>query len=212
MIYLVPTSVTQAVTELCGRSDVGLMMTPAASKPRLLERAGCAWAADIGCWSRESAFDLGEYIRWLETMRPFNSDCLFATAPDVVGDALRTLDRSADVLPQIRRLGYLAALVAQDGLECCVIPWDAFDVLFVGGTTQWKLSDPAYVLAREAKDRGKWAHMGRVNTGRRFRAALTAGYDSVDGTCVAFGPDRNAPIIRRWLESQWTSPPLTNRA
>ena len=49
---------------------------------------------------------------------------------------------------------YLAALVAQDGLECCVIPWDAFDVLFVGGTTQWKLSDPAYVLVREAK--GSW--------------------------------------------------------
>ena len=63
---------------------------------------------------------------------PFTSRCLFATAPDVVGDAQATL-RRAYMLGWIRYAGLPAALVAQDGLEHLAIPWDDFDALFLGG-------------------------------------------------------------------------------
>ena len=208
MYYLVPTSATRSAIDLCSHPDAGWIMTRASSKPSLLRKTGCVWAADNGCWSRGDDFDLTTYLSWLKAMQPFGATCLFATAPDVVGRALDTWERSRNVLPQIRHLGYQAALVAQDGIENLSVPWAAFDALFVGGTTRWKLSEASYELVRVARNQGKWVHMGRVNTGRRFRAAMLAGCDSVDGTCVIYGPDRNAPIVRGWLDGQRESPAL----
>jgi hypothetical protein len=46
---------------------------------------------------------------------------------------------------------------------------------------------------------GRWTHMGRVNTLRRLRFAFFHGYDSVDGTFLAFGPDVNLPRLLRYL-------------
>ena len=89
------------------------------------------------------------------------------------GDAAATLTRSAPFLPAIRALGYPAALVAQDGLEDLDVPWDDFDVLFIGGSTEWKLGPHARALAAEAKARGKGVHMGRVNSQRRRRKPRT---------------------------------------
>jgi hypothetical protein len=37
------------------------------------------------------------------------------------------------------RLGYPAAFVAQDRWDETATPWDEFDVLFVGGSTEFKL-------------------------------------------------------------------------
>lgn len=159
------------------------------------------WAADTGCYSQGDAFDLTRYLTWLESRRQWRLTCLFATAPDVVGDAEATLARSLPVLPVIRAQGYKAALVAQDGQESLPAPWDAFDCLFVGGTTKWKLSAHAYALVAEARARGKWTHMGRVNSERRLRAARVGGYDSADGTYLAFGPDINTPRLMRWLDT-----------
>jgi hypothetical protein len=105
------------------------------------------------------------------------------------------------VLPELRRRGYRAALVAQDGLEQLPVPWDAFDALFVGGTTAWKLSEAAYGLAAEARRRGKCTHLGRVNAWPRLRMAAVSGYDSADGTTLGFNPGRYIPEIRGWLDT-----------
>jgi hypothetical protein len=51
----------------------------------------------------------------------------------------------------------------------------------------------------EARGRGKWVHMGRVNSLRRLRYAAAIGCDSADGTYLAFGPDTNLPAVRGWL-------------
>lgn len=160
------------------------------------------WAADTGCYSATTSreFDLTAYLKWLEERTCHQQRCLFATAPDIVGDAQATWRRSVDVLPQLRAVGYRAALVAQDGMESMPIEWAAFDCLFVGGTTEWKLSEAAYEIAREAKACGKWLHMGRVNSRRRLVAAAVSGYDSADGTYVAFGPDKNLPKLVSWLD------------
>jgi hypothetical protein len=128
------------------------------------------WAADNGCFGSGYPGDAG-WLRWLERLAEHAGRCLFATAPDVVGHAAATLARSAPHLPTIRGLGYPAALVAQDGLEELGVPWATFDVLFIGGSTAWKLGPGAAGLVGEARQRGKPVHMGRVNTRQRWRYA-----------------------------------------
>jgi hypothetical protein len=49
----------------------------------------------------------------------------------------------------------------------------------------------AHRLGAETKRRGKWLHMGRVNSARRFAIAELMGCDSVDGTYLTYGPDTN---------------------
>ena len=45
---------------------------------------------------------------------------------------------------------------------------------------------------REARRRGKWVHMGRVNGLRRLRIALDFGVDTVDGTSLT-RPGKGVP-------------------
>jgi hypothetical protein len=156
------------------------------------------WVADNGCYGAGYPGH-AKWYGWLSGLVEHAARCRFAVAPDVVADAAATLERSMPWLPRIRELGYPAAFVAQDGLEHLDVPWDAFDVLFVGGSTDWKLGPPARHLVAEAKARGQWVHMGRVNSHRRLRYAAHIGCDSVDGTYVAFGPDRNLRRLLLWL-------------
>jgi hypothetical protein len=165
------------------------------------------WAADTGCYSGKK-YTLKGYLKWLETWRPVHERCLFANAPDVVGNAQMTWGRSMDVLPLIREMGYKAGYVAQDGIWDMDIQWDAFDVLFVGGTTEFKLHERTYELVAEAKRRGKKTHMGRVNSWDRIRAAITGGYDSADGTYICFAPDINIPKTAKWCDFGRTQPLL----
>jgi hypothetical protein len=158
------------------------------------------WAADNGCFATPHRFSEDGYTRWLTRNRDCRQTCLFATAPDVVANARATLDRAVTWLPKLRALGYPAALIAQDGLEAERVPWDAFDALFIGGSTSWKLGRHAARLVGDARRRGKWVHMGRVNSYRRLRLAEAMGCDSVDGTFLAFAPLRNLPVLARWLE------------
>lgn len=174
---------------------IGTIITPKQGN-KLPEAA--TWIADNGCFGKGYPGDQ-KWIEWLATYTDHLGRCLFATAPDVVGDAAATLERSAPHLPTIRALGYKAALVAQDGLEVLNIPWDTFDALFIGGSTEWKLGSAARKIAAEAKSRGKWVHMGRVNSARRWAYAEMIGCDSVDGTFLAFGPDKNLIRLSRWV-------------
>ncbi|MFC5005399.1 hypothetical protein ACFPIJ_47155 [Dactylosporangium cerinum] len=140
------------------------------------------------------------YLAWLTARTAHRERCAFATAPDVPGDAAATWTRSRPVLHPIRDLGYPAALVAQDGLEHANVDWPAFDALFIGGTTPWKLGVAAANLAAAARAHGLWVHMGRVNSLKRLRYAASIGCHSVDGTYLAYGPDRHLPTLLHWLE------------
>ena len=158
---------------------------------------GTPWAADTGIYG-STPFDLGTYLIFLERLQSQQYCCLFATAPDVVADWEATLERSMPVVPTIRAMGYRAALVLQDGATPETVPWQEIDAVFTGGSTAWKLSENAYRLIAEAKRRGLWTHMGRVNSLRRLRAAATAGYDSADGTHMAFRPTKYAMEVISW--------------
>jgi hypothetical protein len=169
---------------------------------------GVLWAADTGIFGSRP-FILDRYLQMLDLWTPRSGDCLFATAPDVVADWEATLKRSIPVIPTIKAMGYRAALVLQDGATPETVPWQEIDAVFTGGSTAWKLSEDAYRLIAEAKQRGLWAHMGRVNSLRRLRAAEVAGYDSSDGTFLTWAPDGNAKRMQRWFENLNVQPSLS---
>ena len=184
---------TEQVVDTMIAGRLGYIDTPAQGNRR---PAAVTWCADNGCYS--DRWDEAKWWRFLTDNAHAATTCLFAVAPDVVGDAAATLDRSMPWMPKIRALGYRVAFVAQDGLESLTVPWDDFDVLFIGGTTEWKLGPQARALVADAKARGKWVHMGRVNSERRYRYAHAIGCDSVDGTFLTFGPDVLLPRLLSW--------------
>jgi hypothetical protein len=186
---------TPKVREAMTAGLLGAIRTPAQGN-RLPD--GAAWIADNGCFGKGYPGDR-EYLSWLASLLPYAGSCQFAVAPDVVGDATATLERSAAFLPLIRAMGYRVALVAQNGLEDIDVPWGGFDVLFIGGDTAWKLGPAARRLTAEARARGKDVHMGRVNSLRRMRYAEAIGCTSADGTFLAFGPDVNLPELLSWV-------------
>lgn len=161
----------------------GLIATPRRGRGIIAD--GYLWLADNDCFS--SSWQEDTWLSWLDGLTAYQSRCIMATAPDVVGDAATTLERFAHYAPILRRRGWRVGLVAQDGLESLSWPTD-YDALFVGGSTEWKLSDAADWCIRRAQAAGRWVHVGRVNGGKRIRHFKLIGVDSVDGTSLCFNP------------------------
>ena len=174
---------------LSGKVRPGL---PAMVTPRMyqLPPEGVRWAADTGCYARPQDHDDGRYLAWLERVQEVAGPPLFATAPDRYGDGPATLALALPMLPRIRETGAPAALVAQPGTTSRTVPWAAIDALFLGGPDAWKHGEDAYALAQEARARGLWVHMGRVNSWSRYELARSFGCHSVDGTVLRFDPSR----------------------
>jgi len=193
-IYL--TGSVTGVRHLLDAQRLGYMNTPA----NCHTMNQWIWAADNGCFGKNYVGD-ERWFAWLDSFPELvRGLCLFATAPDVVGDAKATLQRSIPWLARIKSLGYKASFVAQDGLTNKNCPWEEFDALFVGGSTEWKLGNDAYRLMEIAKEKGKWVHVGRVNSRRRYEGMAARGADSMDGTYIAFGPNVNAPKLMSWVD------------
>lgn len=202
------------------RRDLGVIVTP---KQGNVVPDGVTFCIDNGCGPNKKGGIGGGYpgderfLAFLGTFAHRAADCLFAVAPDVVGDARATLARSLPMLPRMRQLGFMTAFVAQDGLEDMVseIPWDLFDVLFVGGSTDWKMGPAAARLVALAKAHGKLVHFGRVNSHKRMKYAESIGCDTADGTYLTFGARKNLPNLLAWLDNinlGHAIPPLSVRA
>ncbi|MEW2147745.1 hypothetical protein AB0909_00665 [Streptomyces albidoflavus] len=210
MLYLATPSGPD-VRAAMSAGHLGCMTTPAQGNR---VPPGAWYAADngrFGCDGKGRNWPgLAEWRAWLtRTVTRYGPDrCLWALAPDVPFDAAGTLADSLPELVFIRSLGVPAAFAAQDGCDVLGLPWDAFDVLFLAGSTEWKLGPVAERLAREAKARGKRIHMGRVNSRRRLGIAGWLGADSCDGTYLAFGPNRNLPKLLGWLGEIGHAPSL----
>ena len=124
-------------------------------------------------------------------------------APDVVGNAELTLKQFEYWQPIIKSYNLPVALVAQDGLDKLEVPWTMFEALFIGGTTEFKLGEYVKELVDEAKLRGKFVHMGRVNSKKRIQYAISIGCDSVDGSGYSMFPDTNIPKGLAVLNQQY---------
>jgi hypothetical protein len=200
--------------------ELGAVITPAQGMYDGLE--GADLIVDNGKFGQGYPGDV-EFLAFVASL-PGTAAVRFVVAPDVVGDSAATLKMSGPFLPVIRAMGHKAALAAQNGLTADRAPWGDFDVLFLGGVTEclpcnwvrpaaerkwrhcplcarqlteWKTSEAAVALAREAVARGKPVHMGRVNGTDRLAIAEAMGCTTADGTLLAFGPDKNMPRVRR---------------
>lgn len=183
---------------LTRQNDVGV--------PRMI-RQGFAWCADNGMFTgayREigrpqlgRTYGVG-WLDWLEQMSEFSGTCKFVLVPDVIGNAAATVNRYKELASSMREFGLPLGFAAQDGQENIPLPND-YNALFIGGSTKWKLGPGARRLMLEAQSKGKWVHMGRVNSRGRIAYCRSLGIDSVDGTHVIFAPDQNIPKIRHWM-------------
>ena len=162
-------------------------------------------AADNACFNNPDKYSDERYENFLQYMPKERT--IFATAPDVLGNHKLTVARSIPMLQHIRSLGFKAAFVAQDGWKDDDTPWNNLDVLFIGGTTDFKFRGGRNAVFA-AKRRGKLVHMGRVNSLDRLRAACSIGCDSADGTYLKFGPDTNWPKLKYWLDYLTNQPEL----
>ena len=165
--------------------NFGVMTAPAMKGIAAGIREGRRWACDNEVYTRW--FESARFFGFLKKLQPYRATMLFSVCVDAVGDARTTLELYRRWAHQCRRFGPVA-FVAQDGQESLDFP-PAFDWLFIGGTTDWKMSDAADDCIRRAKVLGKPVHVGRVNSITRFRHFQLMEVDSVDGTFPIYEPD-----------------------
>lgn len=155
--------------------EVGTLLTPLTRYT--LREPQRPWAIDNGAFAR---FEEKAFWALLKREEHHRQDCIFLTVPDVVASARRTLEifhRWKD-----RLAGWKLALACQDGQEDLEIPWEDISAVFIGGSTEFKVSPDAAAIVKAAKVLGKWAHVGRVNDAKRFEHFEEIGADSIDGT------------------------------
>lgn len=176
----------------------GWMLTAKRTMTRS-ETLGLHYGMDNGCYT--GRFEASRFERAVKRVRDHHGAkrCLFVAAPDVVGDAKETLTLAAKWIDRIRSWGMPVALVAQDGMERFALPWLDVDALFVGGSMDWKLSPAAGALMRQARQKGKWVHVGRIGSWTGHDR-MPARADSIDGTSFLYNAGRR---LRRWDRHLW---------
>jgi hypothetical protein len=147
-------------------------------------------------------FDRDKFLRLLDKIAPHKDRCLFINPPDVVGNAIQTTNLYHEWYTEIKGRELPISYILQDG--CVGIPDLKPNALFVGGSTEFKLSQWVLKLLQVVKS-DYWIHIGRVNTLRRllhFRYVA----DSFDGTqAYRFQPDIGTKYIRnslRFIDAQ----------
>jgi len=149
--------------------------------------SGKPYGLDNGCFKE---FREREWLRLVEDADRHQP--VFITVPDIVGDAVRTMDLYH--IYKRKLYGLPTCLVLQDGIGNLRIPWDEISAVFVGGTDTFKTSSEAMNACRVAKMLGKWVHVGRVNTTQRASYWKDIA-DSIDGSGVSRFDDRLHEVL-----------------
>lgn len=195
MIYLVSGTMRSVVRYATLGGRLGLLLTPRNRNSVASQVAtGLPWAVDNGAFS---GFDPVAFRRLLQRVAG-QPRLLWIACPDVVADSRSTLALFDVWRDEVAAAGPVA-LVGQDGLEGLEIPWEQCSCLFLGGSTRWKLSRAAADLAAEARARGKWVHVGRVNSRRRLRYCWSLQADSCDGSSASMFGDKYLPKYLGWI-------------
>jgi hypothetical protein len=172
---------------------LGALVTPnAANSLTHIFSWCCPWAADAGCYPSDR-FNRDAYLRLLRRVNASRGRPEFVVVPDQVGSHESTaylFERWLVKLARERLLDLPLAFVLQDGITGPEdVPWGDIEAVFVGGTTGFKEDEVGLLgVVEEAKARGKWVHLGRVNGRRRLWLALAMDCDSVDGSSLSRFP------------------------
>lgn len=190
MIVLLDTSHDLDVCQQELGCEVGQLLTPLTGfRLRHPERP---WAIDNGAFS---GFDEKAFFSRLRRQEHEKTNCKFVAAPDVVGEAMRTVELFEIYWPHLK--DWPLALVVQDGQEYVRIPWGMVQAIFIGGSTSWKVGPHAAACVKTAKALGKWIHVGRINDPARFEYFEELGADSCDGSGIAQYSHMREAIAKR---------------
>lgn len=161
----------------------------------------------FGAWKQalEHCGDGGAWADWwkpeqfITMVQHFAIQCeqkpLWVVVPDVVGDREATLREWDRWAPQLRDLYRVSlAFAVQDGMTEADVP-ELADVVFVGGTTNWK-----WLHYDRWPKAGFRTHVGRVNGYQYLRDCHRAGVESVDGTGFFRGDQNQLRGLRAYLE------------
>src|ERR1700722_18752284 len=132
---------------------LGVLLTPlAGNRIGWAVERGLPWACDNSCFN---GLDAPKWLGFLGKLAASEYKPQWVACPDVVGDAGKTWASFYVWEPVLRSLGLPVALVLQDGIERlkwnAPLPstWERIAAVFVGGSTEFKLSDHAARLSRE---------------------------------------------------------------
>lgn len=153
MIYYANPS-TEPIRDAMAAGRLGCIITPRQGNKAF----PCEWdvIADNGCYGGRWVED-----RWADWLRSLPRSIRWAVCPDVFDPSgapchEATVERWARYAPMMARHGFTPAFVCQVGATADTIPEDA-EVLFLGGTTEWKLGPVACsIVNRHSRDR--WVH------------------------------------------------------
>ena len=139
---------------------------------------------DNGAWGafqKQIPFDAAAFLSLVER----HGDAAdFVVIPDIVAGGMASLEFSLTWLDRLQHLEKIL-LPVQDGMDVLTVAAVLHQYpkmgIFLGGTTEWKLSTMLQwgILAAAMN---RHYHVGRVNTMRRIRLCAEAGASSFDGT------------------------------
>lgn len=127
-------------------------------------------------WDNDSEWNEEKYWEMLSFIRQSKRNPKWVLVPDVVANKNATLESWYHFMPRIKEMGFTLAFAVQDGMTPCDVPPES-DIVFVGGTTDWKWRNAKWFCESFAR-----VHVGRVGTIGRLRLCESMGAESIDGT------------------------------
>ena len=140
-----------------------------------------------GIWDEDAFYQICAKAAFMHTP-------LWIAVPDVVADREATLESWRRHHAKVSIFSPTLAFVAQDGMTPDDVPSNA-DVVFVGGTTDWKWKTLRTWTANFPR-----VHVGRVNTEKLLWTAHEAGAESCDGTGWFRGDTNQLNGLLHYLE------------
>lgn len=172
---------------------VGLLMGPSYFKKQRIQR-WMPYVLDNDAFTLRDNWSESAWLEMLEWARMSQYKPQWILVPDKVGNCEETIRLWHKYLPIAKSFGWPVAFAVQDGISVSDVP-DA-DVVFVGGTTEWKWKNI------EQWNIFKRVHVGRVNSIFRVWQCQDLGYESVDGTGWFRDPSNpeKLPALEEWMQ------------
>lgn len=178
MIIMVATHAGGLVHMLAGAHPgrVGWLISPGEFKE---PRRWLPYALDNGkytTWSNNEEWDEDKFFALLDRCKLSRFKPRWVLVPDEIGDWEKTLQLWRHYETRLRQYKYPLAFAVQDGMTPTDIPKSA-DLIFIGGTTNWKWRNAALFAASFPR-----VHIGRVNWIDKLEYCERLEVESVDGT------------------------------
>lgn len=155
-------------------------------------------------WQKGLPFNDKAWLEMADAVKSSGSVPMWILVPDSVGNRRETINRWHEYSSVASRYGWPLAFAVQDGMTNSDVPHGA-DVVFVGGTTEWK-----WWTAKRWCQFFPRVHIGRVNGLKRLWECQDMGAESCDGSGFfreGFHGKR-ANGLKAWLHLK-TNPQMT---